>query len=104
MSRAKKFMKLVEQDDEIRFIFYRIVDLDERGLYRAHIEDEEGRIVFEYSNEEEVFDDEGEPTGEVIYGEIPMIADGYMKHKDDIEGLENYLKEMEIIPKDSIID
>lgn len=104
----------LEEDNKMREkktgkIFYRVVDMDERGIYRAHVEDADGREVFSYSNEyeeeREVLDDEGKPTGEyetvTILGELWLIDDGYMKHVDDLAGLERYLKEMKIIPWDA---
>jgi hypothetical protein len=83
-----------------------LIDLDERGSFRAHVEDAKtGKVVFQFSNEEEeeVLDDEGEPTGEVhtFDGEISMVRDGYMKHGEDIVGLEEYLIDMKIIPAGS---
>jgi rubrerythrin len=79
-----------------------LIDLDERGSFRAHVEDAKtGKIVFEFSNEEEVIDDEGNPTGEMEQGEIGMVRDGYMKHAKDIVGLEEYLIDMKIIPAGS---
>jgi len=79
-----------------------LIDLDERGSFRAHVEDAKtGKVVFQFSNEEEEIDDEGEPTGNVSYGEISLVQDGYMKHGEDIAGLEEYLIDMKIIPAGS---
>lgn len=101
MSKAKQILNMIreaEGDEEENGypIFYRIVDLDERGSYRAHVEDENGKVVFEYSNEEE--DPE---TGEVREGELGLVTDGFMRHVDDIKGLEVYLKEMKVISKNA---
>ena len=90
-----------EEEDNYSKSFYRIVDLDERGSYRAHIEDKNGKVIFSYSNEEEVYDDDGEPTGETEEGELSLVRDGYMKHVDDLRGLEEYLKDTGFIPKDA---
>lgn len=115
MSKAKNILKVLEEidsweeeEDESSPKFFRIVDLDERGSYRAHVEDENGKVVFEYSNEseeeQEIIGDDGEPTGEyetvTTEGDLWLVADGFMKHVDDLEGLEKYLKEMKVIPKD----
>jgi len=79
-----------------------LIDLDERGSFRAHVEDAKtGKVIFQFSNEEEVLDDEGEPTGETEEGEIGLVRDGYMKHGEDIAGLEEYLIDMKIIPEGS---
>ena len=40
-------------------------------------------------------------TGEVSYGELSIVRDGFMKHVDDLEGLEVYLKDMGVLPKDA---
>jgi hypothetical protein len=116
MSQAKNILKVLEEidlweeeEDESSPKFFRIVDLDERGSYRAHVEDEDGKVVFEYSNEneeeQEILDDEGRPTGEyktvTTEGDLWLVTDGFMKHVDDLGGLEKYLKEMKVIPKDA---
>lgn len=51
-------------------LFY-IIDLDERGLFKAHVENEQGKIIYELSGQE--------------------LEDGFMKHKNDTTGLENYV-------------
>ena len=73
--------------------FYRVVDLDERGSYKAHIEDHDGHTVYEYSNE----DESGNPT------DFWLVQDGFMKHPDDLEGLSSYLKSIEILPQEALL-
>ena len=80
-----------------------IVDLDERGMFHAHVEDENENIVYSISNENPVYDDE---TGEEIgseYGVLQPVQDGFMKHSEDVDGLESYLIDMGVISKDSIL-
>ncbi len=68
-----------------------IVDADERGMFRAHVEDASGKTVYELSNEDENGNE----------GELPQVADGFMKHAKDVAGLAAYLKEMNILPADA---
>lgn len=72
---------------EPQYKFY--VDLDERGEFRARVD---------APNDETVYMIESEPDGE-----ISQVRDGFMKHGTDIQGLEKYLKQLEIIPKKSSI-
>ena len=69
-----------------------IVDLDERGLFRTHVEDEVGRIICEISNQGEC-DDDG----------LYLVGAGYMRHKRDADGLLDYLISLEIVEKNSTI-
>lgn len=62
-----------------------IIDLDERGIFYAHVEDNEGRTIFSFNNEDS------------IDGELWLIEDGFMKHSEDIANLELYLKQMGFI-------
>jgi hypothetical protein len=78
------------------------IDLNERGYYNAHVEEaESGKIICEINNEQTYEDENGDLITE--YGEITLVQDGYMKHGEDMTGLENYLIEMEVIPKYSRI-
>lgn len=70
------------------------VDLDERGVYYAHVEDSEGKTVFNVNNENE----DGES------GEISLIEDGYMRHAEDMSGLLEYLQNMGILPPYSTLE
>ena len=67
------------------------VDLNERGIYVAHVEDESGKIIFRISNE----DSEN--------GELWIIEDGFMRHTEDMAGLTEYLIDIKIIPPHSLI-
>lgn len=64
--------------------FTLVVDLDERGYFKAHVDNAKGKSVFDFSNEDE--------TGWPSEDGIPLVADGYMKHGRDVIGLLDYLK------------
>lgn len=60
-----------------------IVDLDERGIYKCHVENAEtGEIIWEASNEES--ED----------GSFWPVEDGFMKNGRDMDGLSDYLVNM----------
>lgn len=75
LSEVHRFFK-------IRRFFSWVIDLDERGSFRAHVEDAGGSRVFSCSNEDSEYED----------GELWLIADGFMRHKEDTDGLEGYLR------------
>ena len=63
-----------------------VVDLDERGSFKAHVENYTGDSIFEVSNE----DENGNPSDDGIW---PVTA-GYMHHNRDTRGLLSYLREI----------
>lgn len=65
--------------------YYLIVDLDERGEYQASVYNPEEKLVFRIHSIEEMND---------------LIESGYLKAQadEDLDGLTQYLMEMEIIP------
>lgn len=65
-----------------------VVDLDERGSFSAHVEDRNGKSVFEFSNE----DESGWPSEDGLW----LVEAGYMKHSRDSDGLLGYLQEVGI--------
>jgi hypothetical protein len=73
-------------------VFYYYIDLDERGMFHASVRDRNDRDIFSFNN----FCEE-----EQEYGELDMIRDGFMKHTKDLIGLEKYLKDVGLIPKNS---
>jgi len=76
-----------------------IIDLNERGSFQAHVENHKtGKIVFSFNNENNVYNDEGEIIG-TEEGELQIVEDGFMKDIEDMQGLENYLIDMEVIPE-----
>lgn len=69
--------------------YFYIIDLDERGEFRAHVEEKHtGKIVFSFSSDE---------------NGLEIVQDGFMKHTEDTDGLELYLKDLKIIPEFSAI-
>lgn len=75
--------------------YYYVVDLDERGIYKSHVEHSEtGKVIFELSNEDE--DGNDEP--------LWIIEDGFMKNIQDMDGLHDCLCGNDILnPEDEII-
>jgi len=63
------------------------INLDERGSFYADVRDSHDKTVYEIKIE-------GDPENDST-----VFEDGYMNNKDDIEGLEEYLKNLRIIPK-----
>ena len=63
-----------------------VVDLDERGRFRAHVENDKGKSIFDFSNE----DEEGAPSEDGLW----LVEFGYMRHARDAHGLLEYLQEM----------
>ena len=68
--------------------------MDERGTYKAHVEDSVGKIIYEISNE----DEEGNTSP------LWLIEDGFIKNTRDMGGLAKYLSELKIMEtRDRII-
>ena len=68
------------------FEFYLVVDLDERGQFQAHIEIENGTVIFQYGTEK--------VNKDVVLLE-ELMEDGGMSHGTDMAGLTRCLKEMD---------
>ncbi|MBU0501445.1 MAG: hypothetical protein KJ558_10140 [Gammaproteobacteria bacterium] len=62
-----------------------VTDLDERGLFKAHVEDTSGKEVFSFSNEDE---DTGWPDEDGLW----LVNDGHMRHGRDVCGLLDYMQ------------
>lgn len=58
------------------------INLDERGDFYADIRNEDEQTIFEIRNEDD---------------EISLIVNGFMSHKEDLDGLQDYLKEIGLI-------
>ena len=71
-----------------------IVDLDERGSFKAHVDDQNDKTVFEFCNED---CETGWPSE---YG-LWLVEDGWMKHNQDSSGLLEYLKYIKVAYHDS---
>lgn len=68
-----------------------IVDLDERGEFNFHVEDEGEKIVYESHN------DLGDLDTSTIF------QDGFMKDAGDLAGLRDYLASLGIMGKDDVL-
>ena len=80
--------------DAVLLQYNYIVDFDERGEYRAHVEDWDGKTVYSLEAEQTAFDEI----------ELPDIVDGFMQHTQDMDGLAEHLQELGIIPVDAVIN
>lgn len=68
------------------------INLDERGEFYADVRNVDGKSVFEIRA--------GNSLGE---DESSIFDDGFMRDKNDIQGLTTYLRDMALIPKDASI-
>jgi hypothetical protein len=77
--KESKFEKYLLEAKNVDYMF--VIDADERGEFSAHIENENGKIKFNWSKEdcEEA-------------GGFPPVVDGFMKNIKDMNGLRDYLK------------
>ena len=67
------------------------INLDERGSFYADVRDAKDNTVFEVK------------AGDEYEGETSIFEDGFMHHKNDVEGLAEYLRELGVIqPSDTI--
>lgn len=67
-----------------------VVDLDERGIFKAHVENQQnGQTVFQFSNEDE-------ETGWPVQDGLWIVESGFMRHGRDTAGLLNYLQTLGI--------
>jgi hypothetical protein len=66
---------------------------EERGEFHGHIEDENGKEVYSF-HYPEFYEDEND--GELIEC-ATLIDSGHMKHTQDVEGLEDYLKSIGVL-------
>lgn len=71
-------------------IFGYYIDLDERGDFVADVRNTEGKTVFEIRA--------GNSLGE---DESSIFEDGFMRDKNDVSGLTDYLRSMEVISADA---
>jgi hypothetical protein len=73
-----------------------IIDLDERGSFSGHVENQNGKEVFTFSNEDP---ETGWPSEDGFW----LVEDGFMKHRRDVDGLHKYLMDMGIAKPGSTI-
>lgn len=65
------------------------INLDERGEFYADVRDRKGATVFEIRVGP---DDEG-----------GIFEDGFMRHKADVKGLTDHLRELRVIPPQGVV-
>lgn len=80
-----------ESRQELTFV----VDLDERGAFNAHVKDQNDKVVFEFSNEDET----GWPSEDGLW----LVEDGFMRHNRDTDGLLEYLQDIGIAKSNAIM-
>ena len=73
-----------------------VIDLDERGSFVGHVEDQKGRTVFQFCNE----DENGWPDENGFW----LVEDGHMKHGLDADGLLEYLVSMGVVAPGSTME
>lgn len=87
---------------------YRI-DLDERGEFRAHVENTRGKTVFEIHEPRYSCWVCGQSPKDCrcdvpeIVQDTTIFDDGFMRHGRDIAGLADYLRDLAIMPKSCIL-
>lgn len=75
-------------DKEIEADVYEyFINHDERGEFSADVRNSEGRTIFEFKSDEDGF--------------VDMIEDGHMRHKNDLDGLREYLIQWYFITEDA---
>lgn len=79
-----KLHQLFEEDNPLRTYYY-FVNLDERGEFAADVRDENDKTVWETKGNE-------------------VFEDGFMKNKNDLVGLKEYLVQLGIMnPSDKLL-
>jgi len=68
-------------------LFGYYINLDERGDFYADVRAPDGESVFEIRAEED--------------GSLAPIEDGFMRHKEDLDGLRSWLVDLGILGADS---
>ena len=63
------------------------INLNERGYFEADVRDQSGKTIFEVKS-----------GLSLAAGESDLIEDGFMKHANDLKGLETYLKSLRLLP------
>jgi len=66
------------------------INLDERGGFYADVRDESGETIFEIRDGNELGEDESS-----------IFEDGFMRGKNDLDGLASYLISIKLIPEGS---
>jgi len=71
---------------------YYYINLDERGSFYADVRNPSGKTIFEIK-----------AGNELKEGEISIFEDGFMKDKNDIAGLKDYLVTLGIMNKNQVL-
>lgn len=87
-----KIIKLSKYDFQKPVIYKYYINLDERGMFYADVRNLNDKTIFEIKI--------NPPYG--VYDNI--FENGYMKHKNDLKGLEEYLKQLGIMEKRGILE
>lgn len=75
--------------------FYYFINLDERGAFYADVRDSSENTIYEIKID--YSDSSNENSDESIF------TDGYMKNTKDIDGLQEYLISLGVIPPESTV-
>ncbi len=73
-----------------------VVDLDERGWFKAHVENINGKCIFAFSNE----DDHGWPDPDGLW----LVECGFMAHGTDRQGLLRYMQSAGLATANATLD
>lgn len=73
-----------------------VIDLDERGSFRGHVANQNGKSIFDFSNED---DETGWPAENGFW----LVEDGFMSHGRDTDGLLKYLQDRGIAGRTSTL-
>lgn len=95
MSAEDSVCRLVDGQVQCGPKFCYSIDLDERGVFRASVSDAKDKTVFSIH-----IDDADEDADS---SDSNIFEDGFMKHPNDIAGLEEYLKSLGVIPKNGAL-
>lgn len=74
-------------------IFEYFINLDERGSFYADVRNPNGETVFEIKSGNELPEDCSD-----------IFQDGFMKHKNDLAGLTEYLQDLQVIGQNDTIE
>lgn len=78
---------LKENPDKVIYEYF--INLDERGEFYADVRNPDGKTVFEIKCDAE--------------SERHIFEEGWIKHKDDLEGLKAYMVELDIMEPDNTL-
>jgi len=88
---AKPYVDLPKGMKPFRQVLSFVIDLNERGVFKARVENQNGTTVCQINTED---DEEGQNW---------LVDAGYMRHNRDMAGLLDYLQEMGIAKSNSTL-